>query len=137
MNTDIKNEIESLGGDYTEPVWQWLLNNGPHGNDFTWSQTKQEPPGYVGVEHLERIVEEKSINNPTFKVQVTKVINMALKSSNLDILVRAIQIGAVIGTEHELKIISELSAHNNPLVMKNVKACSFYLKKRLKEKGIQ
>ena len=133
MNTAAKNEIEALGGDFTEHEWQWLLNNGPHGYDFTWSQTKQEPPGYVGIEHLEEIVKEKSENNPAFKGRVAKVINLALKSRNTNILIRAIQVGSVIGTEHELKTISALSTHENPSVINNAKAGSFYLKKRLKE----
>ena len=131
MNTDIKNEIEILGGDYTEPEWQWLLKNGPHGPDFTWSQTKKEPSGYVGIEHLEKIVREKSTNNTTFKQKATVVINKALKSSNIDILIRAIQVSAVIGTKRELKIITGLSTHENPFVSKNAKSCVFFLKRRL------
>jgi hypothetical protein len=68
MNSEIRIEIAELGGDITVQEWQWLINNGPHGNSFTWSQTKGEPPGYVGVEHLERIISEKMQTTQTLYI---------------------------------------------------------------------
>ena len=132
LNNDTINEIEFLGGNTTNPIWLWLLRNGPHGKDFTWGQTKNEPPGYVGVEHLERIVREKSSIDSSFNSEAKKVMRIALKSNNTNILIRAIQIGAVIGSESDLIIISALTKHQNDVVISNARASVFYLKKRLK-----
>ncbi|MCP3675307.1 MAG: hypothetical protein GY829_12650 [Gammaproteobacteria bacterium] len=128
----MKQEIENLGGDFTKPEWQWLLNNGPHGTSFTWSQTKSEPAGCVGVELLEEFVQEKSENSDSFRKAAEVMITQALESNNTNILIRAIQVGAVIGSEKELKVISTLTKHPEDLVFKNAKASVFYLKKRLK-----
>jgi hypothetical protein len=132
MNSEIRIEIAELGGDITVQEWQWLINNGPHGNSFTWSQTKGEPPGYVGVEHLERIISEKNANDPDFIYRTRKVVEIALKSSNLNLLLRAIQVGALVGSEKELATITTLIKHNDDLVRKHAKASVFYLKKRFK-----
>ena len=50
--------VHAVGGDPTDDVWDWLMNRGPHGMVFMWSQTKRQPPGYVGIEHLQKIVDE-------------------------------------------------------------------------------
>ncbi len=132
MNVEIQNEIENLGGDFTKQEWQWLINNGPHSKDFTWSQTRSEPPSYVGIEHLERIVQEKIDNKTAFLSDAQKMVGWALKSSNTNVLLRAIQFSGVVGTATELKVISGLTKHTDSLISNNAKACAFYLKKRLK-----
>lgn len=131
MNAEIINEIENIGGDPTKQEWRWLINNGPHGKDFTWSQTKGNPPGYVGIEHLERIIQEKMDTRPAFLEEAQEMVALALKSSNSTVLLRAIQVSGVVGSAKELKIISGLVTHIEPLISSNAKACAFYLKKRL------
>ena len=131
MNNEIINEIEALGGDAADSTWRWLLNTGPHGKNFTWSQTKKQSPGYVGVEHLAEIVDEKIEADSSFRNQALKVVRMALESSNTNILIRAIQIGAVLGEEKELITISSLTKHQDDLVVAHAKASYFYLKKHV------
>ena len=116
MNHEIIGEINHIGGDYSKPEWQWLLNNGPHGNKFTWSQTNESPAGYVGIDHLETVIHEK-IENRLFSLEdAREMIILGLKSSNPLILVRAIQVGGVVGAQAELVAIQKLTNHVNSLV---------------------
>jgi hypothetical protein len=132
MNPDVANEIRVLGGSVSDSVWSWMIRNGPHGPSFTWSQTKTEPPGYVGIEHLERIVDEKQAAEKDFKEKALKVVRSSLQSNNEEILVRAIQICAVVGTRDEIRNIGKLVDHGSELVSKNAKACSFYMKRKFR-----
>ena len=66
MNKSLTTEIHNLGGDAADQVWRWFLLNGPHGLNFTWGQTKNQPPGYIGIEHLQRIVTEKEDRDANF-----------------------------------------------------------------------
>ncbi len=86
MNKELLEEIEALGGNTADPIWQWLLNSGPHGPGFTWSQTRREPAGHVGVELLRRIVEEKAQLQPSFCENAKVVVSMGLKSTNPNVL---------------------------------------------------
>lgn len=123
--------IGSVGGDPTDPRWEWLALRGPHGAGFTWAQTKNEPPGYVGVEHLERIVAEKQEADPTFVPMARAVVEKALKSTDSGLLRRAIQVGAVLGAEDELRRIQGLTDHEDPEVAADARAGAFYLERRL------
>ncbi len=67
----------------------WFLFNGPHGPSFTWGQTRREPAGHVGLEHLQRFVAELQNANPMFMVQIRDVVNRALGSPNAGFLRRA------------------------------------------------
>ncbi len=135
MNSEEVQEIARIGGDSTKPEWQWVLNNGPHGEYFTWSQTKNEAPGFVGVELLEKFVDERTQNSDSFREDAEIMIAQALQSHDINILIRAIQVGAVVGSEKELDAISSLTKHSESLVFKNAKASVFYLKKRLKSQA--
>ncbi len=132
MNKALTQEIENLGGDITAPVWQWLLKGGPHGTSFTWSQTRQEPPGYVGVEHLERIVDEQASLDHSFTERTKSAVALALTSTNTEILRRAIQVAAVLGGEAELRAVNALKKIDNESVAADARASVFHLKKRLK-----
>jgi hypothetical protein len=131
MNSYISCEIDRLGGDVADDIWRWFVLNGPHGQEFTWSQTRQQPPGYVGIEHLHRIIEEKSNAVANFTDRSKSIIALALTSIEPEFLVRAVQIAAVIGGESELKKVYELKNHNNELVASHARASLFYMKKRL------
>jgi hypothetical protein len=128
----IYSAILAVGGNPTDPVWEWLAVRGPHGPSFTWGQTKTEPAGYVGVEHLERIVKEQQSINSGFRAQAQRVVQLALKSSDIGLLLRGVQVAAVVGGEEELDVIQGLSTHQDPAVAANARASAFYLKRRLK-----
>jgi hypothetical protein len=124
--------IHAVGGDPTEPEWEWLALKGPHGDAFTWRQTKNEPAGYVGVEHLEQIVAERHESDPSFLTKARGVVSKALGSNDVGLLRRAIQVGAVVGADEELRLIQILRDHENARVVGDAKAAAFYLKRRLK-----
>lgn len=128
----LADAIRAAGGHPTEPAWEWLALRGPHGDAFTWAQTKNQPPGYVGVEHLEQIVAERQSADPTFRSRARSVVKMALSSTDIDLLRRSIQVAAVLGTEEELHRIVSLTNHENAAVGGDAKAGAFYLKRRLK-----
>lgn len=133
MNRHLVREVENLGGSVSDPIWDWLINNGPHGGSFTWSQTKDEAPGYVGIKRLEKIVQEKIASNGNFPERAKSVVLIALKSSNEDIIIRAIQILAAIGYATDVEIISKFTTCKSQMVSKNAKACEFYLKMKANE----
>ena|SRR5688572_27640774 len=124
--------IQAVGGDPTEPEWEWLVRRGPHGDTFTWGQTKNEPAGYVGVEHLEKIVAERHEADPDFLEKALDVVRKALRSSDVGLLRRAIQVGAVVGADDELRLIQTLRDHENGRVAGDAKAAVFYLSRQLK-----
>jgi hypothetical protein len=128
----LADAIRAAGGDPTEPAWEWLVLRGPHGDAFTWAQTKNQPAGYVGVEHLERIVAERQDSDPTFRSRARDVVKMALSSTDIGLLRRGIQVAAVVGTEEELHRIVSLTNHESATVVGDAKAGAFYLKRRLK-----
>jgi hypothetical protein len=133
MNNALTAEIRRLGGDPTDETWRWFLRNGPHGESFTWSQTRGEPPGYVGVEHLQAIVAERMQTDPTFITRAMQVVGLAFSSTDRNFLCRAIQVASVIGTESELKRIAPFASHEDSVVAAHARAGVFYLKKRLRK----
>ena len=132
MKKALTDEIRHLGGDPTDDVWRWLLLNGPHGSAFTWRQTRSEPAGYVGVEHLQSIVAEKTQIDPTFLTRAKVVADQALASADPNFLCRAIQVAAVVGSDNELRRMATFTAHEIELVAANARAGVFYLKRRLR-----
>lgn len=132
MDKQISEEIAALGGDVSQPEWQWFLNNGPHGNNFTWGQTKKEPAGYVGVEHLQEIIDEKIGQDSQFLNKAKKVVDIALHSNSINLIRRGIQVASVIGELEELALVGALTNHANQEITKDAKACVFVLKRKLR-----
>lgn len=91
----LSEEVLRLGGDPSDPVWLWFLKRGPHGPSFTWGQTRREPPGYVGVEHLQEIVDENARSDASFIEKARSVVALALTSQEPQIVRRAIQVKVV------------------------------------------
>jgi len=132
ISASIASEIEKLGGSQSDDVWLWLTQNGPHGPSFTWSQTRESPPGYVGVVHLAKIVREKTEADSTFMERAESVIRAALHAKDEQLLRRAIQVAAVVGSKDTLSEISGLTTHVNSLVAADARASQFYLRQRLR-----
>jgi len=135
MDSHIIEEIHNLGGDATEPEWEWLLKRGPHGNDFSWGQTKNEPPGYVGVEHLRSIVESKIEDEPEFLEKIKIVVGKALQSTNANILRRGIQVASLVGGKQELEKINTLTSSEQQAVANDARASVFLLKTKIKRQN--
>ena len=121
--------IRSVGGDPADEPWFWLLSTGPHGLEFTWSQTKRNPPGYVGIVHLQQVIEALE---PVFRERLRRAIGKALTTQDVILLRNAIQVGAAIGGPDELCQILALTKHPDGSVASDAKAGHFYLKKRLR-----
>ena len=132
MNRVWATEIQKLGGDVSDEVWHWLLLSGPHGPYFTWRQTKSNPPGYVGIEHLENEVAGMQQQDATFRDRLRAVSMAALSSTDPNVLRRAIQVAAVVGGKPELDSIVRLTAHKAISVARDAKAAAFYLNTKLK-----
>jgi len=130
MNRAIANEIVRLGGDPTDEIWTWLVTRGPHGSSFTWSQTRNEPPGYVGVDHLQDIVGELAVSIPAFQERALRVVNVAMNSELTELARRAIQVAAVVGGSNELQRVKQLASSQDMVVASDARACAFYLKGR-------
>ena len=127
MNHDIQTEITRLGGDPSDSVWRWFVVNGPHGPDFSWGQRRNEPAGYVGIEHLRRIVSDQSAADATFREKSALVVRSALNSANPELVRRAVQVGAGLGLTDALPAIRALRQHREPAVASDAKAAAFVL----------
>jgi formylglycine-generating enzyme required for sulfatase activity len=131
MNRVATAAIQAVGGDPTQPEWEWLALKGPQGDAFTWGQTKTEPAGYVGVEHLEQIVADRKEADPDFLRKALVVVRKALRSNDVSLLRRAVQVSAVVGTDEELRVIQTLRGHQDEKVANDAKAAAFHLSRRL------
>lgn len=130
MNSQTVAEVIRLGGDPTDPVWNWLLLRGPHGSSFTWAQSRREPAGYVGLEHLRRIVQEQEAGDEQFGRNALAVARSALTSTDPLIVRRGIQVIGAIGGKDELAAISALLEYPDDAVRADAKACMFELKQQ-------
>ena len=131
MNQAVANEILRLGGDPTDEIWLWLVSRGPHGSSFTWSQTRDSPPGYVGVTHLQEIAGELVASIPAFEQRARHIVSTAMQSELTELARRAIQVAAVVGGNAELQLVRQLADSQDPAVASDARACAFYLKGRI------
>lgn len=130
MNLAFANEITRLGGDPTDEIWIWLVARGPHGLSFTWGQTRSAPPGYVGVSHLQKVVDEMSQSIPSFRDRILQIVNTAMNSELPELTRRAIQVAAVIGGPGEMQRIRLLASSQEAAVASDARAGAFYLQGR-------
>ena len=124
--------IESIGGDPTDLLWEWIAAYGPHGHHFTWGQTKREPPGYVGVEHLEKAIDERDVSSLGHREELRKRVSRGLGAADEGLLRRCIQIASIVGSREELDVLVVLGTHADGTVAADARAAAFHLKSRLK-----
>jgi hypothetical protein len=135
MNPALRSEVTRLGGDPTDQIWGWFLRRGPHGNRFSWSITNSDKsPGYVGLEHLKKVVAELADGDSEFNNNALSIARLALQSIYPDIIRRGIQIVAVLGNKSDLENIEALIKQENELIKEDAKACSFELKQKIRHK---
>jgi hypothetical protein len=133
MHKPFLNEILRLGGDPADEVWHWLATRGPHGEDFTWGQTREQPPGYVAVVHLAKITADMEAFIPDFSARAQEVVRTGMQSANPGLLRRCIQVAAVVGGKEELMHVTQLTHHEDPKVAGDARACAFYMKRALRD----
>jgi hypothetical protein len=124
------DEIMRIGGDPADEVWHWLCMRGPHGEDFSWGQTRDNPAGYIGIVHLEKVINERSIVDATFRERACKAALRALSSSTPDLVRRGIQVLAVVAGAAEQSNIKTFISAPQTEIAADAKACMFYLKRR-------
>ncbi|MEO1082723.1 MAG: hypothetical protein AAFY88_00630 [Acidobacteriota bacterium] len=135
MNRAQEAEVRRLGGDPTDATWRWLVLEGPHGASFSWGQTRGHPAGFVSVELLQRIADEREVDDPSFPGRARAVVNSALESHAADFVRRAIQVAAVVGGRDEARRVKALATHANASVAADARASAFYLRGRLARRG--
>jgi hypothetical protein len=128
MRQGLQREVARLGGDPASPVWQWLIMMGPHGSSFSWGQRRDQPAGYVGLEHLQRVVHELAEQDPSFPQQALAAARLAIQSSDRELLRRGIQVTVALGATAELASIQRLVSHADPVVAADAKAGLFALR---------
>jgi hypothetical protein len=128
----LRSEVERLGGDPSDLVWDWFLFRGPHGQSFSWGRTRKHPPGYIGLEHLKSIIAEYASTDAAFPAAAHAVAKIALLSDYPGIVRRAIQVIAVVGDESDVDKIESLTNSDNVLIKTDAKACIFELKQMIK-----
>ena len=116
-------------------LWEWIAAYGPHGRHFTWGQTKREPPGYVGVEHLEKVIEEREVASAGQREELRKRVTLGLDAADKGLLRRCIQIASIVGSREDLSVLVSLGAHADEAVAADARAAAFHLKRRLKGGG--
>jgi hypothetical protein len=127
VNLRLHAKVIQLGGDPNDPVWEWFLLRGPHGATFSWSQTRAAPPGYVGIEHLRRIVAEIASDDPSFPARARQVAQTALASDDPIFVRRGLQVLAVVGGPDDRTRIQSLVEHRVEAIAKDARACLFEL----------
>ena len=127
--------VAAVGGDPTDLLWEWIAAFGPHGANFSWGQTKRAPPGYVGIEHLEKLVEEREAASAGYRTELRKRVALGLASGDERLLQRCVQVAAVVGEREELKVLQSMGTVSQGNVAADARAAAFHLKRRLKGGG--
>ena len=109
--------------DPTDPVWQWFVLNGPHGERFSWH--REVPKARRDVELLAALIEEREGANPGFAARARSVALEALELSDLILVRTGIQVLAVVGTDEDLEGIKQFVRHPNPAVAIDARCCLF------------
>jgi len=123
------DEVRRLGGDPTEETWRWFLETGPHGTDFSWSQLKSEPAGYVSLEHLRRILAEKTEQDFGFQVRIAGIVSQALRSRDSEIVHRGIQVAGASAMASVVSEVKALTEHDDLGIAGEARACLFVLQR--------
>ncbi len=127
MNVALSSEVRRLGGDPADDVWRWFLLEGPHGQSFTWSQVKSEPPGYVGWNHLQQIIAERAREDSEFVSRVASITRIALVSDHIEIVRRGLQVAGAIALLEVIPKVRELTTYPDTSVASDARACLFML----------
>jgi hypothetical protein len=130
MQRSMVDEIMRIGGDPSDEVWRWLCTRGPHGERFSWGQTRDNPAGYIGIVHLKRVIDERSVVDAMFRERACEAAFRALSSSTPDLVRRGIQVLAVVAGAPEQSTIKTFTSSPDADIAADAKACMFYLKRR-------
>jgi hypothetical protein len=115
--------------------WYWFMCRGPHGSSFTWGASRLGPPSYVGIEHLRKVIDERTANDSDTPVRLRAIARAATGSSDAEVMRRALQVLAVVGTNEDVPLIEGLAVHSRDVIARDAKAALFELKRLLRREG--
>lgn len=117
MNRDGEHTPLRQADDPSDPVWHWLLRNGPHGAEFRWEGG--------GLRRLRRFIEDLTDGDPDFPAKARAVALAALSHENPAIVRRAIQVLAVVGSDEDMTGVMTLLDDPDEDVVKDARCCLF------------
>lgn len=102
-------------------VWHWFVCNGPHGDAFTWHREH----GRSGVDLLTRSIYERESTQPGFQERARLTALEALKADDAMLVLKGIQVLAVVGSGADIQDLGTLMNHPDARVPANVRSASF------------
>ncbi|HEX8235224.1 MAG TPA: hypothetical protein VF600_04655 [Abditibacteriaceae bacterium] len=112
-----------LANDPTDPVWQWFIYNGPHGEQFTWHSELGFTPR--GIEYLAQFIDERTEADAEFPAKARAVALQALDMEDVIMQRTAIQVLCVVGSDEDMKRIQLLLERPHADIVKDARACLF------------
>ncbi len=112
--------IAREGGD---PIWYWLLRNGPHGGSFQWSSGKHGRKSDLAILH--QIIAEFTESDADFANKAREAAIKALEHDEPSVLRRGIQVLSVVGRLDDLIAVRALLEHPDRAVAQDARSCLF------------
>ena len=111
----------------TEPVdtavWHWFVCNGPHGERFSWH--KDAPVSKRDIELLAEFIEVREKAGSGFKNNARLTALEAITHTDPVMVLKAIHVLTVIGTDEDLVRVQKLLAHPDQIVCKHARSALF------------
>jgi hypothetical protein len=106
-----------------DPVWQWFVFNGPHGQKFEWHRSVPRVPGDLDL--LRKFIAERDGQIAGFAERARQVALTALEIEDGVMVRTAIQVLCVVGATSDLDQIVPFLKHRSALVRADAQACLF------------
>lgn len=88
-----------------------------------------EPAGYVGLDHLRKIVAERVSRDLQFSARAAHVARLALASHQPPFIRRGLQVIGALQDVDSIPNVGELVAHSDREVSADARACVFVLRR--------
>jgi hypothetical protein len=109
--------------DPADPVWQWFILNGPHGDRFAWHKVSAVMPKDLDL--LRQFIGDRTEDDSEFPAKARRVALRALELKDPVLIRTGIQVLAVVGQADDLARVPELLDHPDSHVVKDARCCLF------------
>jgi hypothetical protein len=109
--------------DPSDPVWQWFILNGPHGDRFAWHKESAVMPRDLDL--LSQFILERAEGDSEFPEKARRVALRALELEDPVLVRTGIQVLAILGQADDLARVRQLVDHLDPKVAKDARCCLF------------
>ena len=109
--------------DPADPVWNWFILNGPHGESFVWHKENALAPKDLDI--LSDFIERNSETNPNFRSRAREVSLDALGMEDPVLIRTGIQVLTVVGTDEDMSLIRSFLNHANRAVARDARSALF------------